>query len=161
MLVLSLNRVLFNWLDLMETEKSISSLKYMKIISVVSIDLLLVIPAIAYFLENTSNLRNMIESMYGIMAFSTSFGMYCIFLANRPALIRLIAELQDIVSCNGTQNKNYETTEKRISKFTKLFTITIFAICSMVLLRPFYTSLFSYLCGTFDPQNVIIPFRAT
>lgn len=61
----------------------------------------------------------------------------------------------------GNQFQNYETTEKRISKFTKVFTITTFAICSIVLLRPFYTSLIMVLFGTFDPQNVSIPFRAT
>lgn len=98
MLVLNRNRAFFKWLDLMETEKSFSGfLKYVKIISVILIELFLVIPATEYFLENMTSLRNMIESMYGIISFATSFAMYCIFLGSRPALNRLLAELQDIV----------------------------------------------------------------
>lgn len=98
MIVLHRNRIFFKYLDLIETGQPFPIWRYIKVASVISIELFLVIPAIAYFLENITSLQRATESVIGILSFSTSFGMYCLFLANRRPLNRLIAELQDIVN---------------------------------------------------------------
>lgn len=121
----------------------------------------MVLPLIAYSIENISDVRKATDATYVIAADFLCGGQYLFLVAQKSAIVEIMQVLEQLIAARKERPYYvfYKHTEQRIRLYTKSIQIFVIISSSACLFLPFFVAAFCYLYGTYTPSVWFLPYK--